>query len=53
MGNKMTDKGMSVGLLCSVIGHTVGFKQGNDLGMSGKKPQRERRGTEMKSKGPQ
>ena len=28
MGNKMTDGGMSVGLLCSVIGHTVGFKQG-------------------------
>ena len=24
----MTDKGMSVGLLCSVIGHTVGFEQG-------------------------
>ena len=28
MGNKMTDKEMSVGLLCSVIGHTVGVKQG-------------------------
>ena len=27
MGNKMTDKGMSVGLLCSVIGHTVGFRE--------------------------
>ena len=27
MGNKMTDKGMTVGLLCSVIGHTVGFEQ--------------------------
>ena len=26
MGNKMTDKGMNVGLLCSVIGHTVGFE---------------------------
>ena len=24
----MTDKGMSVGLLCSVIGHTVGFGKG-------------------------
>ena len=28
MGNKMTGKGMSVGLRCSVIGHTVGFEQG-------------------------
>ena len=28
MGNKMTDEGMSVGLLCSVIGHTMGFKRG-------------------------
>ena len=28
MGNKMTDEGMSVGLLCSVIGNTMGFKRG-------------------------
>ena len=28
MGNKMTDKGMSVGLRCSVIGHTVDFELG-------------------------
>ena len=28
MGNKMTDKGMRVGLLFSVNGHTVGFEQG-------------------------
>ena len=28
MGNKMTGKGMSVGLRCSVIGHTVSFEQG-------------------------
>ena len=27
-GNKMTGKGMSVGLRCSVLGHTVGFEQG-------------------------
>ena len=27
MGNKMTGKGMSVGLHCSVIGHTVGFDE--------------------------
>ena len=32
IGNKMTDKGMSVGLLCSVIGHTVGFEQRKCLG---------------------
>ena len=25
MGNEMTDKCLSVGLLCSVIGHSVGF----------------------------
>ena len=28
----MTEKGMSVCLLCSVIGHTVGFRQGKWLG---------------------
>ena len=28
MGNKMTDKGISVGLCCSVIGHTVDFEMG-------------------------
>ena len=28
MGNKMPHKGMSVGPLCSFIGHTVGFQQG-------------------------
>ena len=28
MGNKMTGKGMSVGLCCSVIGHTEGYEQG-------------------------
>ena len=26
MDNKMTDEGMSVGLRCSVIGHTVDFE---------------------------
>ena len=31
MGNKMTDGGMSVGLLCSAIGHTMGFKWGKWL----------------------
>ena len=28
MDNKMTGKGMSVRLRCSVVGHTVGFEQG-------------------------
>ena len=48
----MTDKGMSVGLLCSVIGHTVGFQKENYQGVSDKSPWRERRGIEMKSIGP-
>ena len=52
MGIKMTDKCMSVGLLCSVIGHSVDSERRNDLGISGKRPQRERSGIEMKSKGP-
>ena len=32
MGNKMTGKGMSVGLCCSVIGHIVGFELGKWTG---------------------
>ena len=48
----MTGKGMSVGLCCTVIGHTEGSNRENELGMSGKRPQRERRGIEMKSKRP-
>ena len=32
MGNKMPHKGMSMGPLCSVIGHTVGFQQGKWAG---------------------
>ena len=27
MGNKMPQKGMNGGLLCSVIGHTAGFQR--------------------------
>ena len=34
MGNKMTDKCMSVGLLCSVIGHTVDIWQAKSPGSS-------------------
>ena len=48
----MNDKGMSVGLLCSVIGHTVNFQRENNQGVSEKSPWRERRGIEMKSIGP-
>ena len=39
----MTDKVLCVGRFYSVIGIIVGFKLENDLGMLGKRPQRERR----------
>ena len=47
----MTDKGIRVGLLCSVIDHTAVSVRENDLRVFGKRPQRERRGIEMKLKG--